>query len=110
MVIRLGVAFANMGINKDRETGGLPWGRWVEGLENLVIEHKGKYYLRISSTNPEHPETGADVIRTTYVRGDEILDKEQALDIVGEKAMKTSASPVYNVKFENIIRVGGARN
>ena len=43
MVIRLGVAYSNMKINEDRQTGQLPWGRWVEGLENLVIEHKGNF-------------------------------------------------------------------
>ena len=59
MVIRLGVSYANMAINKDRETGSLPWGQWVEGLENLVIKHVKdnveNYYLRITSTDPAHP-------------------------------------------------------
>jgi hypothetical protein len=26
---------------------GLPWGRWLPGHENYVIEHKGKHYVRL---------------------------------------------------------------
>lgn len=107
MVIRLGVSYANMAINKDRETGSLPWGRWVEGLENLVVEHKGKYYLRITSTDPSHPESGVDVIATRYydAQGREV-SKEEVVSAISEKKMESHASAVYNVKFENIIKIG----
>lgn len=108
MVIRLGVNYANMSINEGKQTGSLPWGHWIEGLENLVLEHKGNYYLRITSINPENPESGADVIATRYLLNGELISKESALQIVGEKKMRVSASPVYNLKFENIIRIGNA--
>ena len=108
MVIRLGVSYANMSINEGKQTGSLPWGHWVEGMENLVLEHKGNYYLRITSTTPENPESGADVIATRYLLNGEVISKESAIAIVGEKKMKGSASPVYNLKFENILRIGGA--
>ena len=110
MVIRLGVNYANMEINAGRQTGSLPWGAWVEGLENLVLEHKGNYYLRVTSTTPENPESGADVIATRYILNGRVISKEEAIAIVGEKKMKGSASPVYNLKFENILRLGGATN
>ena len=106
MVIRLGVAYANMQINEDRQTGQLPWGKWVEGLENLVVEHKGNYYLRITSTDPANPESGADVIATRYLMNGQEISKEQVIAIVGETKLSGSASPVYNVKFENIIKLG----
>lgn len=109
MVIRLGVNYANMAINAERETGSLPWGHWVEGLENLVIEHKGNYYLRITSTDPQHPESGADIIATRYIRNGAQISKEEALSIVGEKKMISKPSAVYNIKFENIIRLGCAQ-
>lgn len=109
MVIRLGVSYANMSINADKQTGSLPWGKWVEGLENLVIEHKGNYYLRVSSTTPENPDSGADVIATRYLLNGEEISRMDALSIVGEKKMSGNASPVYNLKFENILRLGGAR-
>lgn len=104
MVIRLGVAYSNMKINENRQTGKLPWGHWVEGLENLVIEHKGKFYLRISSTDPANPESGADVVATRYLKDGAEITKHDVLTLVGEQ--KGSASPVYNVKFENILKLG----
>lgn len=106
MVIRLGVSYANMAINKDRETGSLPWGQWVEGLENLVVEHKGNYYLRITSTDPANPESGADVIATRYLMEGQEISKAQVIEMIGESKLSGNASPVYNVKFENIIRLG----
>ena len=106
MVIRLGVAYANMQINEDRQTGQLPWGKWVEGLENFVVEHKGNYYLRITSTDPANPESGSDVIATRYLMNGQEISKEQVIAIVGEAKLSGSASPVYNVKFENIIKLG----
>lgn len=104
MVIRLGVAYSNMKINENRQTGKLPWGHWVEGLENLVIEHKGKFYLRISSTDPANPESGADVVATRYLKDGAEITKHDVLTLIGEQ--KGSASPVYNVKFENILKLG----
>ena len=104
MVIRLGVAYSNMKINENKQTGQLPWGHWVEGLENLVIEHKGKFYLRISSTDPANPESGADVVATRYLKDGAEITKHDVLTLIGEQ--KGSASPVYNVKFENILKLG----
>jgi hypothetical protein len=106
MVIRLGVNYANMKINKDRETGSLPWGKWVEGLENLVVEHKGNYYLRITSTDPANPESGADVIATRYLMEGQEISKDQVIEMIGESKLSGNASPVYNVKFENIVSLG----
>lgn len=106
MVIRLGINYANMKINENKQTGQLPWGRWVEGLENLVVEHKGKYYLRITSTDPSHPESGADVIATRYLRNGQEISKEEVIYMIGETKTSSKASPVYNVKFENIVKLG----
>ncbi|MDD2470196.1 MAG: hypothetical protein PHI22_04640 [Bacilli bacterium] len=106
MVIRLGINYANMKINENKQTGQLPWGRWVEGLENLVVEHKGKYYLRITSTDPSYPESGADVIATRYLRNGQEISKEEVIYMIGETKTSSKASPVYNVKFENIVKLG----
>lgn len=118
MVIRLGVNYSHMKINAEKETGSLPWGHWVPGLENLVIEHTKvdkktgeelgtSYYLRISSCTPEHPDSGADVVATRYydVQGKEVT-KDEVISAIGEKKMESHASAVYNVKFENIIKIG----
>lgn len=106
MVIRLGVNYANMSINKDRQTGELPWGHWVEGLEMLAIEHKGNYYLRVTSTDPEHPENGADIIATRYLRNGAEISKEEVISLIGEKKMASKPNAVYSIKFENIKALG----
>lgn len=106
MVIRLGVSYAKMGINEGRETGGLKWGHWIDGLEGLVLEHKGNYYLRVTSTDPAHPDSGADVVATRYLVNGQPASKEQVIALVGEKPLSGSGSPVYNVKFENIVSIG----
>lgn len=104
MVIRLGVSYANMQINENKQTGSLPWGKWVEGLENLVIEHKENYYLRITSTDPANPESGADVIATRYLMNGVEVTKQEVRALIGEE--KSGASPVYNIKFDNILKLG----
>lgn len=106
MRIRIGVSYQNLSINEGREVKSLPWGHWVEGLENIVLEHKGNYYLRITSTNPEHPDEGDDVLATRYIKDNETISKEEAMKIVDEKKFKGNASPIYNIKFENIVRIG----
>lgn len=32
------------------ESNPLPWGQWLEGAENRIIENKGKFYLRYSNS------------------------------------------------------------
>lgn len=105
MRIRLGVAYANMSINEGRQTAPLAWGHWVEGLENIVLEHKGNYYLRVSSTNPEHLEDSKDVIATRYLLNNEEISYEEASALIGNKK-SSKPSPVYNIKFENIKSLG----
>ena len=106
MVIRLGVRYSNLAMNAGKETGSLKWGHWVEGLENLVLEHKGNYYLRVTSKTPENPDEGADVVATRYLKGSKALTKEMVLSEVGESVFKGSGAPVYNIKFENIVSIG----
>ena len=106
MRIRFGVSYQNLKINEGREVGSLPWGHWVEGLENIVIEHKGNYYLRVTSTNPENPDEGDDVLANRYILNGEEITKEQAVEFAGEKPFKSHTSAVYNIKFENIVKIG----
>lgn len=107
MVLRKGIKAANTTIYEDHKPGPLPWGHWVEGLENLVIEHKGNYYLRVTSKTPENPENGADVISTNFLLNGATISQEQAIAIVGEKKMESKAAPFYNVKFDNILEIEG---
>lgn len=107
MRIRIGVQYSNMAVNAERETGSLPWGSWVPGFENLVVEHKGNYYLRITSTTPENLESGSDIVATRYIRNGQRITKEEVVSIIGEKKMATKPALVYNIKFENILSLGG---
>lgn len=107
MVLRKGVKAGNTSLYADRQPGALPWGHWVEGLENLVIEHKGNYYLRVTSKTPEDPENGADVISTEYILNGASISKEEAIAIVGEKKMEGKAAPFYNIKLDNILDISG---
>ena len=97
---RLGVKPGNMKAYKDsgKTPGGLPWGQWVQGLEGRVIEHKGVLYLRVAETHAAWPSS------QYYLDGNPIT-KEQAAAIVGEKKLAGGESPVYNIKFDNIIKI-----
>lgn len=99
MVIRLGVSYQNMEINKDRVVEPLPWGSWVPGLENYVIEHKGNYYLRVSNTN-------SHISKSKYLLNNIEITKEVAETYIDPKKLKSKESAVYNIKFENIISIG----
>ena len=106
MRIRVGVNYRNLKANKNKEIQPLPWGKWVKGLENLVVEHKGNYYLRITSTNPNDLEKASDVIATRYIQKGKEISKEEVINQIGEKKLTSSPSMVYNIKFDNIIRIG----
>lgn len=101
MIVRLGVDYANMKINEGRQTGSLPWGQWVPGYEGFALEHKGVYYLRVTSSYSKH-------VRSTYFddSGEEIT-RDQAAAIVGEKKVSSSNPDVYNIRFSSIISIGG---
>ena len=98
LVIRLGVDYANMKVAEGKEVGGLPWGHWVEGLEGLVIEHKGNYYLRVANS---YSNNG----KSTYLLNDQEISKEEVVAILGEKKVEGSQADVYNIKFENILEL-----
>jgi hypothetical protein len=46
-VVMTGASYANLRVNKDRETGALPWGTWMPDAEPFVIQHKGQDYARL---------------------------------------------------------------
>lgn len=99
LVIRLGVDYANMKVAEGKEVGSLPWGKWVEGLEGLVIEHKGNYYLRVASA---YSNNG----KCVYLLNGKEISKEEVISLVGEKKLESKALDVYNIKFENILELG----
>lgn len=99
LVIRLGVDYSSMKINENRVVGGLPWGHWLAGLEGFVIEHKGNYYLRVASSY-------SNTTKSQYFKDGKELSKEEVIQLIGEKNIKTKEADIYNIKFENIIALG----
>lgn len=88
-----------MKVAEGKEVGGLPWGKWVEGLEGLVIEHKGNYYLRVASA---YSNNGKSI----YLLNGEEVSKEEVIAMLGEKKVQSANPDVYNIKFENILELG----
>ena len=90
------------------ENAGLPWGNWVEGLENRVIENKGKFYLRI------YPVKNADGTRrackTIFRRNGEIVPKAslQALCLASEFA-ESKPHTCYTLEEVNLCAVRSVR-
>ena len=60
----------------------------------------------VTSTNPEHPESGADVIATKYIKDGREISRDEVIATIGESKAKSTPSTVYNIKFENIIKLG----
>lgn len=98
IVIRLGVDYANMKVAEGKEVSGLPWGKWVEGLEGLVIEHKGNYYLRVASS---YSNNGKSI----YLLNGNEISQEEVIATLGEKKVLSANPDVYNIKFENILEL-----
>lgn len=63
-----GASYAALRVNKDRETGSLPWGTWKDGCEPFVIEHRGQDYARLYVV-----ENG---LRVVYTVDGEVTDRE----------------------------------
>ena len=55
----------------------LPWGSWLKGLENKVIEHNGEYYLRVYSVN-----SGTKVKNDYFING--VLANDEEIKIIKE--------------------------
>lgn len=100
MVIRLGVDYSNLKVNENRkdEIGSLPWGQWVKGLEGYVIEHKGNYYLRVTSSY-------SNTTKSIYLLDGVEVSKEEVELKLPQSKLKSHESDVYNIKFQNIIEL-----
>lgn len=103
MTVRLGVDYSKLSSNEGRQTGSLPWGKWVEGLENYVIEHtdkKGNHnmYLRVTSS-------GSHISKSKYLLNGQEVDKSVVESMIGPKKLESKESEVYNINFKNITKL-----
>lgn len=96
MTVELGVDYKTLVEAKEydsKERHPLPWGHWLEGYENLIIEHKDTYYLRVAN-----PKT----VGSRYMVEGVETDPETAEKLIAPSKLKSSESVIYNIKFENI--------
>ena len=75
MVARAGVSYANMAAAPENP-GPLPWGQWVKGLENYVIQLREELYLRFA------PQSSKSVY---YKNGIEVPEEEALRDAVKQE-------------------------
>jgi hypothetical protein len=119
-VVQIGYSYENsvnnrlekIGLEKDFVAESLPWGHWVEGLENKVIEHKGKHYLRMYEVANQKPKV------RILLDGKEVTDSKILEQILGFVPQKQSSqkqaehgleaekqTKPRNVAFENIVAI-----
>lgn len=96
-VVRFGVQYSNMAVNKDKVTGDLPYGHWFD-IDNYIIEHNGKYQLRMSVYEGYHKET-------SYTLNGEEVSEEYLLGN-GYMSQPKPHNIVFNVPIEHITQIG----
>lgn len=92
--IRTGIQYANMAVNRDRETGALPWGEWF--IYPYVIVHKGNYYARLYVADGS--------VRTSYTVDGEAVDRDTYNGFLPASASKPRKSNggTITVKLESL--------
>lgn len=103
---------AKQGTQADFQAQSLPWGAWVVGQENKLIEHKGDLYLRMYSVNTTTKS------QTTYFVNNQVASDEQQKVIalyeqsknqqVGtQSAVGLQANQVrpMNIKLSNVLEL-----
>ena len=91
--VRKGISYKNMKSVQERlgdrinEPLDLPWGIWVPEHKGLLIEHKGKIYLRLYSSHNKH--------KSVYlVNGKEVsLDELKSMGIVQNSYWNKTGKP-----------------
>lgn len=102
-VYRLGIAYKNLASKKDITTEKLPYGEWVQPMVNKLIKHNDSYQLRVYMTgNKKHKAT------TQWYLNDEPITKQELIDMGAISDSKSSHVELFNIKLENIIRIGKA--
>ena len=99
-VFRLGVAYANLKENIEKETGSLLYGHYVEGFPNYIIEHNGKFYLRIT-VSKNHKTKSVYTINGTETTKEYLQENK-----VISSSNSSNDLLVFNVNIEDITRIG----
>ena len=100
--LQFGCSYENCVNNRTEEefkAEGLPWGSWVEGMENKVIEHKGEYYVRLYEKKNDNRKVAY------FVNGERATEEQIA--IIKEFAKKSYSKKQAEVgieKYEEQVR------
>lgn len=95
---RLGLKYANLKANKNKVIGERPWGVNVEYLENYLLEHNGKYYLKVFTTHHKSKSR-------YFINGEEIAKQE----LEEQYNYKSSKIESYmTISLDNILKLGRA--
>lgn len=105
---RLGCDYQNLKDTQQKITEGviepngqLKWGHWREGYVNLIIDHKEKSYLRVSTSQVHHTTS------KWYLNGVETT-KQWLIEnkYISESKATSNITSVFNIEFSNIIKIG----
>ena len=104
---RIGVNYANMTINKGKETGNLPYGYFEYSNEILYSPSSDTYQLRLTQTMNEKliPQVkwyldGVETTKEALIEMNALGSKQRQT-----KPFNPKEDPVFNVKLENIIEI-----
>lgn len=107
--VRAGINYANLASVKDaiesgerEEVGPLPWGAWRVGAENLIIDHKGKEYVRLYAVPTAKPSV-------QWLLDGKAVDFSavSAYLLASEKPKdEEDKSPCFNVNAADVVSIG----
>ena len=92
--VMTGVEYRNLAVNKDRETGALPWGEWAE--YPYIVTHKGQDYARLYTVD--------GTVKVTYMVDGAMVSKAD-FDAYLTPAARESKRPhggTITVKMDNL--------
>lgn len=108
--VRYGIDYSNMKSTKKKVQNGLtpshelPWGKWVDGKEGILIEHTNKngdknVYLRLYSSPNKS--------RVKYFLNGKPIEKEKlkALGYVQDSVWTKSSSDCFTINVANISEI-----
>lgn len=104
-VYRIGCSYSNLAVNKDRETGSLPYGKWEYSNEIIRSVTKAgveSYQLRLTAAHNSRIEN-----KVTYYLDGVITPLQTLIDmgVIGASEATPDQREVFNVKLENIVEI-----
>ena len=89
-----------------KTAGALPWGKWVPGYENILLEYNGRYYLRVIASKSLLNKDSKYL--ATDKTGSRFLQKEELSGFVPDSYLEKPEKKdgdVFNIKLENVVDI-----